>query len=371
MTVAIVRSEDASGVARALELLGGMGRFVAPGEKVIVKPNICAAKDSASGTVTDPELTAEVCRAARDAGGEVTVAESPIYPFKSAKVFPKAGYGDFEARYGFPLVDIDTDDCVEIKVPGGVAIQREVVARRVLEADKVINVPVLKTHLQTVITCALKNLKGVVPAREKHIIHLAGLDEGIVDINTVVRTDLVVVDAIDCMEGTGGPTNGRPLHVGLVIAGDNPVEVDAVCLRIMGVDPRKVGHVREAAERGLGRLDGFEVLGERVEDVAVRFSVPATPKVNRFFISGIFVKTVNAVANPLARMRGKTPVTYGGVTGEVKVVAEKCNSCAVCVKACPVEAIAMRDKLPAVDTGKCILCFCCAEACPEGALEKG
>lgn len=371
MTVAIVKADDASGVARALELLGGMGRFVAPGEKVIVKPNICAAKDSASGTVTDPEVTAAVCRLAAEAGGEVIVAESPIYPFKSARVFPKAGYGDFEGRYGFPLVDIDSDECVEIRVPGGVAVQREVVARRVLEADRVVNVPVLKTHLQTVITCALKNMKGVVPAREKHIIHLAGLDSGIVDINTVVRTDLVVVDAIDCMEGTGGPTNGRPIRVGLVIAGDNPVEVDAVCLRIMGVDPRRVAHVREAAERRLGRLDGFEVKGERVEDVAVKFSVPATPRVNRFFISGIFVKLVNLFANLLARLTGKTPVTAGGVTGEVKVLKEKCDACAVCVKACPVEAITMREKLPRVDAGKCILCFCCAEACPVGALEKG
>jgi ferredoxin len=137
------------------------------------------------------------------------------------------------------------------------------------------------------------------------------------------------------------------------------------------VDPRKVAHVRKAAERGLGKLDGFEVLGERVEDVAVRFSVPATPKVNRFFISGVILKLWTALANPLARMRGKTPVTYGGVTGEVKVIADKCDACAVCVKACPVEAIAMRDKLPVVDAGKCILCFCCAEACPVGALEKG
>lgn len=371
MAVAIVKAEDASGVGRALELLGGMGRFVRPGERVVVKPNVCAAKDSASGTVTDPEVTAEVCRFAAAAGGEVTVAESPIYPFKSARVFPRAGYGDFEERYGFPLVDVDTDECVEIKVPDGVAVLREVVARRVLEADRLINVPVLKTHLQTTVTCALKNLKGVVPGREKHIIHLAGLDDGIVDINTVVRTDLVVVDAIDCMEGTGGPTNGRPLRVGLVIAGDNPVEVDATCLRVMGVDPRRVAHVRKAAERGLGVLDGFEVLGERVEDVAVEFSVPAAPSVNRFFISGIFVKALNALANPLARMRGRTPVTSRGVSGEVRVAAEKCDACAVCVKACPVAAITMRHGLPAVDAGKCILCFCCAEACPEGALEKG
>ncbi|MBN2028259.1 MAG: DUF362 domain-containing protein [Actinobacteria bacterium] len=371
MTVAIVKAEGASGVGHALELLGGIGRFVAAGEKVVVKPNICAAKDSASGTVTDPEITAEVCRLAALAGGEVTVAESPIYPFKSSRVFPRAGYGDFEARYGFPLVDIDTDDCVEIKVPGGVAVQREVVAKRVLEADRVINVPVLKTHLQTTVTCALKNLKGVVPAREKHIIHVAGLDDGIVDINTVVRTDLVVVDAIDCMEGTGGPANGRPLHLGLIIAGDNPVEVDSVCLRIMGVDPRRVDHVRRAAERGLGRLDGFEVRGEEVETVRVDFTVPATPHLNRFLISGFFLKVWTALANVASRFLGRSVVTVGIISGEVKVLAERCDACAVCVKACPVKAISMRDKLPRVDREKCILCFCCAEACPQGALEKG
>ena len=241
-------------------------------------------------------------------------------------------------------------------------------AKRVLEADRVINVPVLKTHLQTVVTGALKNLKGVVPGREKHIIHLAGLDDGIVDINTVVRTDLVVVDAIDCMEGTGGPTNGRPIRVGLIIAGDNPVEVDATCLRIMGVDPHKVAHVRKAAERGLGRLDGFEVLGERgVGGEAIRRALePAgQPLLHQRHLR----QDRQRRRQPPGQDAGKD-AGHGGRFGRGEGTAQQCNACAVCVKACPVEAITMREKLPEVDKGKCILCFCCAEACPEGALEK-
>lgn len=348
MTVAIVKAKAASGVRDALDLLGGIERFVKPGERVVVKPNICAGKESSTGAVTDPELVAELCCLVAGAGGEARVVESPIYPFKSSRVFQRAGYGDFESKYGYPLIDVDRSEAVEIRIPKGKAVQREMVAREVLEADRLINVPVLKTHLQTLISCGLKNIKGVVPGRHKHIIHIAGLDEGIVDINTVIRSDLVLVDGIIAMEGPGGPTNGTPLHLGLIIAGDNVVEVDAACARIMGLDPSRITHVRRAAERGLGILEGFEVLGEKLEEVRRDFAVPRYPSLNRFMISEVLVKGYNLLGNLFNRVLGREIVRARGAFGEVRLIEDRCNGCGVCVQACPVGAITMSERFPAI-----------------------
>lgn len=367
MTVAVIRADSPGDVKRAVDLLGGMEKLVSPGETILVKPNVCAARPSETGTVTDPALVSEVCRLAAAAGAEVMVGESPIHPFRASRVFPRAGYGDFRERYGFPLLDLDGEERVEIRIPGGVAVRQEVVAKPVLDCDGIINVPVLKTHLQTVVSLGLKNLKGVVPGKDKLIIHLNGLDQGIVDLNTVIRSRLVVVDALVGMEGGLGPTNGRPVRVGAIVAGDNVVEVDATCCRVMGLDPRKVNHIRLAAERGLGRLEGYEVLGDGIEAVRRPFELPAHPDLNRFMITGIFLKIYGFLRKPLDRFLGHT---LTGRFGEVKMDKGRCDGCRICVKACPVEAITMAADLPVIDASRCIACFCCAEVCPRGALSR-
>ncbi|MFW6113780.1 MAG: DUF362 domain-containing protein [Actinomycetota bacterium] len=367
MTVAVVKAEGPEDVRKALELLGGISRFVSEGDKVLVKPNICSAKSSDTGAVTDPELVAEICGLAAGEGAEVSVGDSPIHPFRSSRVFPRAGYGDFEERYSFPVLDLDGEDSVEIRIPRGVAVKKEVVARPILECDCLINMPVLKTHLQTVISASLKNIKGVVPGKDKLIIHSNGLHDGIVDLNTAVSSRLVVVDAMVGMEGALGPTNGSPIYVGAIVAGDNTVEVDAVCARLMGLDPRRVKHLELAERRGLGRLDGFGLLGDGLEDLVKDFKLPAHPDLNRFMISGLLLRGYNLLRRPLDRLLGRG---LKGVYGEVRVDAEKCDGCRICTKACPVEAITMVDDLPEVDTERCIACFCCAEACPRGAISR-
>jgi uncharacterized protein (DUF362 family)/NAD-dependent dihydropyrimidine dehydrogenase PreA subunit len=367
MTVALIKAEAGSDVAKAIGLLGGMEKFVRAGESVLVKPNICAARTSETGAVTDPELVAEVCRLAAEAGGEVRVGESPIHPFRSRRVFEKAGYGDFEERYGFPIIDLDSAEPVQIRIPRAKAVPREVIARPVLECDCLINVPVIKTHLQTIASLGLKNVKGVVPTKDKLIIHMKGLDEGIVDLNTVVSSRLTIADGIVGMEGELGPTNGSPVRLGVIVAGDNVVEVDSVCARLMGLDPRRIPHLRLAAERGLGSLDGFQVLGEDIKALKRDFKLPSSPDLNKVLISGVFMRLYGYLRNPVDRLLGRG---LSRASGKVAVDSTKCDACAVCVRACPVEGIQLQDKIPHIDDELCIACFCCAEACPKGALSR-
>ncbi|MEJ5187095.1 MAG: DUF362 domain-containing protein [Candidatus Geothermincolales bacterium] len=368
MTVAVVRAEGPRDLARALELLGGMENYVKKGERILVKPNICAGRPSSTGTVTDPELVAEICRLVKEAGAEPVVGESPIHPFRSARVFKRAGYGDFEERYGFPLLDLDGSEAVAVRVPRGKVLREVRVAKPVLECQGIINVPVLKTHLQTIVTLGLKNLKGLVPGEDKVGVHVRGLDEGIVDLNTLFPSRLVVVDALVGMEGELGPTNGRPVELGLLVVGDNVVEVDATCCRIIGLDPRRVPHIRRAEERGIGRTQGFRVLGEDPERVKRQFDLPDHPELNKFMITSVLLHIYHYLRRPLdllsGRGRGPRP------EGRVGLKAELCDGCAVCERACPVSAVTMADSRPAIDGSACILCFCCAEACPRGALYR-
>lgn len=369
MAVAIVKTGEPKGVRKAVELLGGMEKFVAEGEKVIVKPNICAAKDNSSGAVTDPALVAEICRMVAECGAEPSVAESPIYPFKSKRVFEKAGYADFQKKYGFPIVDLDAAEAREIRIPRGKAIDHSVVPTEVLTCDRLINVPVLKTHLQTVVTLGLKNLKGVVQGKQKHIIHLAGLDQGIVDLSTLIASDLTIIDGIIGMEGIGGPTNGRSVRMDVILASDNVVEADAAGIRVMGGDPRNVTHVKLAAAQGLGSLDGFEVLGEQIDSVARQLDLPKRPDLNRFLITGVMTRCWNAARNVAARITGGELVEKSAAVGDLVIDSERCDGCRVCLRSCPVEALSFTEELTC-DRDECIRCFCCAEVCPVGALTK-
>lgn len=369
MPVAIVKTDKAAGARTAVELLGGMSKFVSKGEKVIVKPNVCCGKDSSSGAVTDPEVVAEICRMVAECGAVPTVAESPIYPYRSDKVYRKSGYEGFEAKYGFPFIDIDNAPFREIAIPRGKAVQGLLVSLDVLQADKLINVPVLKTHLQTTVSLGLKNLKGVVVGKQKHIIHLQGLDEGIVDLNTVIRTDLTVIDGIIGMEGTGGPTNGRAVELDVIVAGDNVVETDSTATRILGGDPGQVEHIKLAAQRGLGRMDGIEVLGETIESVARKCDLPIMPKVTKFFITDVSLRAWNILREPWARFTGGERVRTDVRPGDLVIDREKCDGCRQCLKSCPVDALSYSDLLDC-NTEDCIRCFCCAEVCPAGALAK-
>ena len=153
------------------------------------------------------------------------------------------------------------------------------VGRSVVEADLVVNVPVLKTHRGTLLSACLKNMGvGCATREEKKRLHKLGVDEGLVDVYSLVKPGFNVVDSIVALEGDGPnlpPGKAKPLD--LIIAGKDGLAVDAVCTTVMGIDPKKVKHLRLAHERGLGNwdLDKIEVRGEPLENVVSEFELPS------------------------------------------------------------------------------------------------
>jgi hypothetical protein len=157
------------------------------------------------------------------------------------------------------------------------------VARTAFEADFIVNLPVIKTHSRTGITCGLKNMKGVLPGVEKKRTHRMGLDRGIVDLNRVMKPPLTVVDALVGRAGTHTRPEDR-ITLDAIIAGRDVVAVDAVCATLMGFDVDEVLHVRLADEAGLGEadLDRIDIYGERIANVARPFQPYAEAAKERF-----------------------------------------------------------------------------------------
>lgn len=260
-------------VQQALELIGGIEDLIRPGKKVLLNPSwVAPPTDPERGVITQAEVTEAVAEIVRSLGAQVVIAESSAVGVDSDKVIEGSGYRRLREK-GYEVVDLKKVKTVMIPVPQGGKVFPEVETYRMVhEADVIISLPKLKTHDQTEITCAIKKLKGLLSDKYKRLMHQEGLFDGVVDLFSAVKPQLAVVDGIICQEGLG-PVFGRPLEMGLIVAGKDLVAVDAVCGRIMGFEPEEVLLTTKSAERGLGvcRAEEIEVLGEPVEKVRRRF----------------------------------------------------------------------------------------------------
>ncbi|MDI6893570.1 MAG: DUF362 domain-containing protein [Bacillota bacterium] len=262
--VGLVRvGEDDIGVARAVEAAGGIERLVKPGARVLVKPNLVAVPPHPrNGAVTWAEVTRTVADLVRELGGDPVIADSAAVGACTGDVMAVCGYHSLRDA-GYQVIDLKAGEEVEVEVPGGLVVKRLVTYRQVAEADVIVSVPVLKTHDQLGASLALKNLKGLLADRDKKRLHTVGVVEGICDLITVLPPLYAVVDGTVGQEGLG-PVFGRPVPLGVVLAGADPVAVDTVAGWIMGFQPGELPLPRRAADRGLGcdDLASIRVAGE-------------------------------------------------------------------------------------------------------------
>jgi len=281
--VSIVKVNDVSkSVERAVDLAGGLG--IEEGDVVVIKPNAKNPSPPGYGIVTDPRVVeAMVSLAFRQGAKRVKIAEGAAYPsgaYDSIAAFHATGIADIAKRWDVELIDLNSYDSLDIDIANGLVLDWVRVGRSVIEADAVINVPVLKTHTETLISICLKNIGvGCATREEKKRLHRLGINEGLVDVYSLVKPKFNMVDGIVALEGDGPNLPlGKAKPLGLLIAGKDGLAVDAVCARIMGLDPREVKHLRLASEQGLGVLDikKIEVKGEALDDVVTKFELPST-----------------------------------------------------------------------------------------------
>lgn len=336
-----------------LEPLGGMECFVKPGQNVLLKPNMLAAKAPEAAVTTHPAVVEAVAVLVKRAGGNVFVGDSPGIG-SVLSVAKKSGILDVVERTGAKLLQFERTRAVT----GGGIFKMIELAEDYLDADVIINLPKLKTHEMMTFTCGVKNLYGTVVGPAKAGLHLtagrskemfAGL---LLEIAGARKVDLTIVDAITAMEGNG-PNSGTPRQVGMLLAGDSPVAVDVIGAGLAGIPVDILPVEQEAVKRGIdGALaEQIEIVGERVEPVYPPFKLPDGLDV-QFGLPG-FVKN--------ALRRYLTPLPAADV--------QKCRLCGICRDACPPSAITINKNALKVDSGRCIRCWCCRELCPYHALE--
>ena len=340
-------------VVRLLEPLGGMSAFVNSGDRVLLKPNMLAAKDPGKTVTTHPMLVQVVADLVRESGGIALIGDSPgIGSF--SRVADKSGMTAAAQNSGATLVEFS--DAVELQGNGTFRSIR--LARAYYEADKIINLPKLKTHEMMTMTCAVKNLFGAVIGAEKAGWHLkAGCSRELfakllLEIYLLKRPTLNIVDAIIAMEGNG-PGSGDPVGRGLLIAGVNPVSVDVIAGKLAGIPADLLPVEREAVKMGLtGTLRrDIELCGVAME---------AIPEMHFKLPSGLDVQF--GLPPFLAK------VLKNQLTAYPEAIKGTCVLCGICRDACPPLAITIQNNALSVDKARCIRCWCCRELCPHDAM---
>jgi len=271
--VAIAHGADPANLVRDALAQIGAAEVVGPGDRVVLKPNYVEPMRPETGVTTDPRVIEAMVVWLQELGvTDITIAEGGDSSAKTDRAFRMMGLPEMAERRGVRLLNVFNDQRVEVKIPDALSLHRVGLARTILEADCLINLPKLKCHSMSYITLGIKNLMGaIIP--DKMIMHHE-LHERLRDLATVLRPKLCVIDGLVGSERH--ETAGSPVKTDVIIAGCDPVATDAVGARVMRLDPSQVDHLRLCAKRGLGELrpEQMEVVGAPVTRVCRPYRPP-------------------------------------------------------------------------------------------------
>jgi len=282
-TVAITRCGDYSqtriseAIERQFELLGGLGRFVKPGDTVLLKPNFIAPRPQHCATQTDPAVIIETARLLKDFGARPFVGDSPAW----GNVFGCIKALKLEEplkRLSVPIKQLDK--LRKCRIGTGNTVVG--ISSAALDADVIINLPKLKTHQQLLVTFAVKNMFGCVSGKRKALWHFARGRKAddfcrlLIDIFRFLNPALTIIDAVVAMDGAG-PIRGRARELGYLIGGTEPMACEMVCCKLVNIRPEDVPIVRTAKQTGFGccELDRIKIVGDTLpEDGCTDFELP-------------------------------------------------------------------------------------------------
>ncbi len=346
-------------VEAGVNLLGGISRFIKPGENIVLKPNVLLGTNPQKCVTTHPSVFRAAGMMLKKAGANVSYGDSSGFG-KCEGNAKRADLKQAADELGIVLADFDKGKAVTHKE--ALLNKRFVLANGVLASDGLISLPKLKTHGLTRFTGAVKNQFGCIPGLLKSQFHVKMPDPYdfatmLVDLNTLIRPRLYIMDGIMAMEGNG-PRSGKPKNLGILLFSSDPVALDSVACRIIDLDPAFVP-TSEAGERaGLGtyQQQNIEVVGDNIESfVTKNFDVVRKPPVS---VPSGFMRTF---------LRNQ-------ICPRPTIDETLCTNCGTCVKLCPVKPKAVdwyagdESRPPTFKYDRCIRCYCCQELCPEGAV---
>ncbi|MEM2393202.1 MAG: DUF362 domain-containing protein [Candidatus Bathyarchaeia archaeon] len=268
--VAIIKGlSPIESTVKALEMLReDLGLILSAKEPILIKPNYINAQHPSTGITTDSRVIEGILKFLKENGKDnIVIGEGSGFA-DTFHAFKVAGIDKVAERWNAKLIDLNKDIFVEVYPPNPLSLRRVRVAKTALES-LIISVPKLKVHRLTTVTLGLKNMMGALAHKGR--MHNGHLSENIADLASVLKPSLTVIDGI--IAGEGHETSGNPVEMNIVIAGVDPVAVDAVGAAVMGVSPQEVKHLVLAEKKGLGtcNLNRIEVVGEKIENVKRSF----------------------------------------------------------------------------------------------------
>ena len=267
-------------VEKAVDHLGGIQSVIKPDSTVVIKPNGGHMGNPGSSVNTTPEVVGAVIKTVQKAHPKkIILAESSAIGCKTFECLEVSGIKQAALDAGVDDIrDIKSDeDLIRVKVKKPTcAIKYYDLPRFLLEADHLVNVPVFKTHVSMVFTCAMKNLKGVVQDRAHYLMHATNLANAMMDLGELLQAKtFTIADLYRPMEGYG-PHSGTPVEFDCIVAGKDLVAVDATVCRMVGLPIEKVDFFDAALEKGLGNFadEAIEVRGNPIEEVFQQLYLP-------------------------------------------------------------------------------------------------
>ena len=339
-----------------VNLLGGFAQWIRPGMNVLLKVNLISPMPPESAAVTHVDFVRAVVRLLKPLGCAVWVGDSSGGAIggkaQTGRSFTVSGLEAMAREEGAVIRNFDREGPVEVQTADGTVMY---LAKPVFEADFVINMPKLKTHMLALYTGAVKNLYGCVPGLMKATYHKQAqsareFGEVVCEINKHVKPGLVIMDGVVAMDGQG-PTSGKPYSAGKILIGTDPLALDAVAVRMLGRDIRELPVYAASVRDTIGEAD--------LARIAVCGDYDAPPRLAGFKLPRVMgaEKTPGGMLGRMIDLMRTRPLVDDAV----------CKRCNVCVESCPVEAIDRATKRINYET--CIGCMCCHEMCTYHAVK--
>ncbi|MFC1942748.1 DUF362 domain-containing protein [Chloroflexota bacterium] len=346
-------------VEAGIELLGGISNFVKEGENILIKPNVLIGSNPEKCVCTHPSVFKAVGVMLKKANVTLSYGDSSGFGGSEANM-KRAKLKQVADELGITLAKFSKGQPVTHDEP--LLNKRFVIADGVLESDGLVSLPKLKTHGLTRLTGAIKNQFGCVPGLNKSQFHVKMADpfdfaRMLVDLNTLIKPRLYIMDGIIAMEGNG-PRSGKPKKLGVLLFSADPVAIDSIACKIINLNPEYVSTSIPGESAGLGtyHYDNIEVLGDDIDSLVVKdFEVVRKPVLP---VSSGWIRTL------IRNQACPKPAIDKTI----------CTNCGTCVRQCPVKPKAVNwhngdeTASPTYKYESCIRCYCCQELCPEGAI---
>ena len=371
--VVLCRCEEYSEAEKAVSRMLGELDAALPerDKKILLKPNLLTKASPEKAVTTHPDVFSAVGKYLQGKGfSDICYGDSPGTHFMGTLQIAKScGIHDAAEGLGIPLADFEGGE--EVAYPEGQSAKSFIICNAVREADAIVNVCKMKTHMLERMTGAQKNLFGIVYGFNKGATHVkypnsVAFAKALADLNNMYPPVLHVMDGIDAMEGNG-PSGGTVKHMGWLLASRDPVALDTVACLIMDLDPALVPTNTYGEAFGVGNTNADKISitvldGESREEMTCA-EVRARYAVSDFDVyRGAADKGKIKHIAPFEPLLKKKPV----------IDKEKCVGCGICVESCPAEKKAVNFKngkrIPEYDYKLCIRCFCCQEMCPKHAI---